>query len=544
MRLQIKSHLFNFLGRESPRELKRLIGLSIFVGLTNTAIIGLINTAAAEVTAGESVTWQFFAFAMLLVLLLLVSRRSNQENIRSTQDMIYRFKMRILSDVFRSNLSKIDEIGRELIMEILARDTQSVSQSVGVVVTVCQSIATLFFLTLYMATVSFTAFLIILISSLLIFAGGVIELFKVTGLLQTVAAREAEVNAIYADYLNGYKELKMNSRRAFEMTREMVAESKDVNNQKGQLIVAITNFFNYLQILLYVVVGIMVFVVPVLSSDFSVHVTTAATTALFLAGSLSGIITNIPNLSQGNVAAKTLEELAEKLEVSASAAPPSQSDETFSAVRSITLENVTYQHVSKNTSRTFMLGPLDYQFEVGKVYFIRGNNGSGKTTLMRILTGLYQPDSGRILVNGVHISTPASDGYRDQFAVVFSDFHLFKKLYGLPVADQQKVDELLVLFKMQDKVSICDGQFSDLQFSTGQRKRLALIVALLEDRPFVILDEWAADQDPEFRQEFYEHIIPRLRSMGKTVIAITHDDQYYEMADHVLYMADGKPIDS
>lgn len=544
MRLQIKSHLFNFLGRESPRELKRLIGLSVFVGITNTAIIGLINAAAAEVTAGESVTLEFFAFAILLVLLLLVSRRSNKENIRSTQDMIYRFKMRIMNDVFRSNLSKIDEIGRELIMEILARDTQSVSQSVGGVVMACQSIATLFFLTLYMATVSFTAFLIILVSSLLIFIVGVLELFKVTGLLQTVAAREAEVNAIYADFLNGYKELKMNSLRAFDMTRQMIAESQEVNSQKGELIAAITNFFNYLQILLYLVVGIMVFVAPVLSSDFSAHVTTAATTALFLAGSLSGIITSIPNLSQGNVAAKTLEELAEKLEVSASATPTSQSDETFSAVTSITLENVTYQHASKNTPRTFVLGPLSYQFEAGKVYFIRGNNGSGKTTLMRILTGLYPPDTGRILVNGMRISTPASDGYRDQFAVVFSDFHLFNKLYGLPLSDQKKIDELLVLFKMQDKVSIRDGKFTDLQFSTGQRKRLALIVALLEDRPFVILDEWAADQDPEFRQEFYEHIIPRLRSMGKTVIAITHDDQYYEMADHVLYMADGKPINS
>ncbi len=541
MRLNIQPHLISFLSRESPKELKRMIGLSIFVGLTNTAIIGLINMAASDVTAGKTVVWQFFAFAFMLTMLMFGTRRANDENIRSTQDLIYRYKVRIMSDVFRSNLSKIDEIGRERIMEILARDTQSVSQCVGVIVTSCQSIATLLFLTIYMATVSMTAFFIISLSSVFIFVVGVAELFKVTGQLQAVSDREAAVNAIYADFLNGYKEIKMNSSRAFEITRDMVEQSKEVNNDKGLLIVAITNFFNYLQILLYVIVGIMVFIVPVISSDFYLHVTTAATTALFLAGSLSGIMMSIPNLSLGNVAAKTLEELAENLAISAAHQPP-DINETFTDVQSIQLENITYIYGGKDASKKFALGPIDYQFDVGKIYFIRGNNGSGKSTLMRIVTGLYQPDSGRILVNGAPISEPTSGSYRDLFAVVFSDFHLFKKLYGLPASDMHKIEELLKLFKMQDKVTVRDGQFSDLHFSTGQRKRLALIVALLENRPFIILDEWAADQDPLFRQEFYENIIPKLRSLGKTVIAITHDDHYFEIADHVLYMENGKPI--
>ena len=163
---------------------------------------------------------------------------------------------------------------------------------------------------------------------------------------------------------------------------------------------------------------------------------------------------------------------------------------------------------------------------------------------MRILIGLYQPSSGRILVNGHPISEPTTGAYRDMFAVVFSDFHLFKTLYGLPADDVRRLEDLLKVFQMEGKVSVQNGQFSSLQFSTGQRKRLALIVALLEDRPFIILDEWAADQDPEFRQEFYENIIPKLRAMGKTVIAITHDDHYYDRADHVLFMANGKPINS
>lgn len=543
MRSLLKSDLFDFLSRESPRELRRMIWLSVFVGITNTALIGLINMAATDVTNGESVTWQFFAFAAMLVLLLLVTRRSNDENIHSAQTLIYRFKIKIMSDVFKSNLGKIDEIGRNYIMEVLARDTQSVSTAVGVTVTTCQAIATLLFLTLYMATVSMTAFLIIFASTTLILIVGVTELFKVTGQLQRVAERESQVNAIYADYLSGYKEIKMNSDRAYEITRLMVKESKKVNQEKGELVVTITNFFNNLQILLYVIVGIMVFVVPAISADFAPHVTTAATTALFLAGSLSGIIVNIPNLSQANVAARTLQSLAKRLAESAQQVPVER-EEIYDQIQSIALEDVCYQHPSQEKRSGFVLGPINYQFDSGKVYFIRGNNGSGKTTLMRILIGLYQPSSGRILVNGHPISEPTTGAYRDMFAVVFSDFHLFKTLYGLPADDVRRLEDLLKVFQMEGKVTVQNGQFSSLQFSTGQRKRLALIVALLEDRPFIILDEWAADQDPEFRQEFYENIIPKLRAMGKTVIAITHDDHYYDRADHVLFMANGKPINT
>ncbi len=544
MRSLMKSDLFNFLSRESPRELRRMIWLSIFVGLTNTILIGLINMAASDVSNGKSVTWQFCAFAVLLVMLLIGTRRSNDENIRSAQALIYRFKIKIMSDVFKSNLGKIDEIGRNYILEVLARDTQSVSSAVGLTVTTCQSIATLLFLTLYMATVSIPAFVIIFISAVLILILGVTELFKVVGQLEKVSEAEAAVNGIYADFLNGYKEIKMNSDRAYDITRYMVKESKRVNEDKGKLVVTITNFFNSLQILLYVTVGIMVFVVPVISSDFATHVTTAATTSLFLAGSLSGIIVNVPNLSLANVAARTLQTLASKLDESSLNDSFSRPEE-FDDIQSIVLEGVCYQHASiEKRDRSFVLGPVDYHFETGKVYFIRGNNGSGKTTLMRILIGLYQPSEGRILVNGLPIAEPTSGAYRDIFSVVFSDFHLFKTLYGLPDDDVSRMQELLKLFQMEGKVNVKDGHFTSVQFSTGQRKRLALIVALLEDRPFVVLDEWAADQDPEFRQEFYENIIPKLRSMGKTVIAITHDDHYYNIADHVLIMSNGKPIDS
>jgi putative ATP-binding cassette transporter len=541
MHINIKSDLFDFLSSEGPRELKRMGALSVFVGITNTLLIGLINTAAKDVSTGKSVTLQFFGFALLLIVFLIVTKRANQENIRSANDLIYRFKIRIMNNAFKSNLLKIDKVGRDYIMEVLARDTQLVTNAVSALVSAFQSLATLLFLTIYMGTVSLTACLIILCTAIIVFTVGLIELFKLTDMLQEVSIKEAEVNGIYGAFLSGYKEVKMNSRRALDITREMVTESKRINQSKTRLMLDITNFFNYLQMLLYLVVGLMIFVVPVFSSDFSTHVTTAATTALFLASSLTAVIMNIPTLSLANVASRTLMELSRQL-ASHESDRVTPGLQEFKDVRSISLENITYTHGGAQAKKAFVLGPLSYTFDVGKVYFIRGNNGSGKTTLMRLLIGLYQVGSGRILVNGEQIAEPANAAYRDLFSVVFSDFFLFKRLYGVPEFDEQEVSDLLKLFKMENKVSIVDGAFSDLSFSTGQRKRLALLVALLEKKQFIILDEWAADQDPEFRQEFYEHIIPTLRGLGKTVIAITHDDQYYDVADHVIYMANGKPI--
>jgi len=553
MRLSTQSDLFQFIARESPNDLKRVVAISFFVGLTNMGLIALINQAAADVSEGESVTLQFFLFAIMLTTFLVITNIANRENIKSTQNLIHKFKMRIMREVFQSDLAKIDEIGRAEILQILARDTQTVSQSITIMVSACQSLATLAFLTLYMATISLTAFFIILISSVLIFLAGVSALRNVTDELETVWKRESALNEMFADFLNGYKEIKMHSERAYDISRDMVDDARETTDVKAKMLIFVANFFNYLQVLLYVVVGLMIFVVPIIATDFSDSVMQAATTSLFLTASLTGIIQSIPNLSQSNAAARALTQLEEKL-LARDRDQKNNAREVFGELESIRIENIRYQYpngqaqVQPDGSRVdrqkFGLGPISYEFEAGKVYFVRGNNGSGKTTLIRILVGLAQPDEGDIYVNDMPISMPATSDYRNLFSVVFTDFHLFKKLYGLSDVTPTEIDHLIELFQMEKKVSVTDGVFSNLRFSTGQKKRLALIVALLEKRQVIILDEWAADQDPEFRHLFYEKIIPMFRAMGKTVIAITHDDHYYQSADHLLQLVNGQLVSS
>ncbi len=541
MRNPVNSELLNFLTDSNPQNLRQLGLLSGLVGILNTLLIAVINTAAASVSKNESVTLEFFGYAVVFVVFLLCTKRANKENIAKAQQFIYRFKIRIMHDAFRSNLLKIDKLGRDYILEVLNRDTEMVSQSVSSVLGLFQSLLTVCFLMIYMATISVTACLILTGAILIVFVVGVAELNKLVEAFRALSIKEAQVNGLYGSFLSGYKEVKMNSNRALGLTRDLIADARVIKTEKTVLLQGIVQFFTYLQMLMYLVVGLIIFVVPVFSSSFSSQVLMVTTTALFLASSVSAAIVVVPNLSMANIAARNLRELSEKLSFETNDRTTPGLTE-FSEVNTLTLEDITYLHSGDGVVRPFALGPISYEFEAGKVYFIRGNNGSGKTTLMRVMLGLYQCQSGRLLVNGQPIAEPSSTAYRDLFAVVFSDFYLFKKLYGVPTTEEAELDDLLELFQMKNKVSIDNGIFSDLNFSTGQRKRLALLVALLEKKKIIVLDEWAADQDPEFRQEFYEHIIPKLRALGKTVIAITHDDQYYEVADHVIYLENGKSI--
>jgi putative ATP-binding cassette transporter len=164
----------------------------------------------------------------------------------------------------------------------------------------------------------------------------------------------------------------------------------------------------------------------------------------------------------------------------------------------------------------------------GELVFITGGNGSGKSTFLRVVSGLYPPDSGEILLDGHSVTNANRDEYRELVSGIFFDYHLFKRLYGIPDTGAADVDRLLSQFRLADKTALTDGEFRTLDLSGGQRRRLALIVSLLEKRPIMLLDEWTAEQDPEFRRKFYDELLPEMLKAGATIVVITHDDRYLD----------------
>ena len=207
----------------------------------------------------------------------------------------------------------------------------------------------------------------------------------------------------------------------------------------------------------------------------------------------------------------------------------------------IELRGVTHSYQHEKDDSQFVLGPVDLTFRPGELVFIVGGNGSGKSTLAKIITGLYPPEKGNVFFNGCPVTNANRDDFRQLFSAVFSDFHLFDSLLGLrAVSLDHRAKDYLEQFHLDHKVEIRDGRLSTVDLSQGQRKRLALLTAYLEDRPFFLFDEWASDQDPQFKDIFYTQLLPELKARGKAVVAITHDDRYFVFADRVIKLDYGR----
>jgi putative ATP-binding cassette transporter len=256
---------------------------------------------------------------------------------------------------------------------------------------------------------------------------------------------------------------------------------------------------------------------------------------------MGSLKSQLPQLSQARAALARVEGIGMDLGAMAERGAD-RAVRPLTSFEQVELVNVTYLHRGQGEDPSFTLGPINLTFKPGELVFLGGGNGSGKTTFAKLLTGLYVPREGEIRLNGQTVRRAALERYRQLFTVIFSEFHLFSELHGLAAPDlEDKARTYLKLFQIDNRVSVTNGAFSTTtRLSGGQRKRLALVVAYLEDRPFYIFDEWAADQDPHFKEIFYTQLLPELKSRGKVVLAITHDDRYYHLADRLLLLEDGK----
>jgi putative ATP-binding cassette transporter len=209
------------------------------------------------------------------------------------------------------------------------------------------------------------------------------------------------------------------------------------------------------------------------------------------------------------------------------------------------LINVFHSYQHEKDDSHFVLGPINLRFHPGELVFLVGGNGSGKSTLAKIITGLYVPEAGELRLDGKPITDKNRDDYRQLFSAVFADFYLFDTLRGLRNGNlDEQAAEYLEQLHLQHKVRVKNGTLSTTSVSQGQRKRLALLTAYLEDRPFYLFDEWAADQDPHFKSVFYTQLLPELKARGKTVLVISHDDKYFHVADRIIKLDYGQLVHS
>ncbi|MEW9309981.1 cyclic peptide export ABC transporter [Labrys neptuniae] len=259
---------------------------------------------------------------------------------------------------------------------------------------------------------------------------------------------------------------------------------------------------------------------------------------LFAKGPLEELASALPVFSQAKIAFGRVSTLAVTLD---EADEKERSPNAPCFRQSLGLRNVRYAFASPDQHSDFDLDIPDLEIKRGEITFIVGGNGSGKTTLVKVLLGLYRPHAGALLLDGQAVAPADIRAYRNLFSGVFADYHLFDELVASP-GSEERVNAWLHRFGLANVVDFERGAFSTTDLSTGQRKRLAFIHAVLEDRPILMLDEWAADQDPEYRALFYTTLLPELRSAGKTVIAISHDDRYFNVADRIIHLSRGRIV--
>ncbi len=531
------SVLLNFFRRESRLSTREVVLFTGAAGLSNALILGVINAAAENVSQGQNASIRYLLMFLLVLGIYNVSQRyifivTTEE----VERIIHLYRNRVVSYIRRCDLDSIESIGRSSIFGALTRQPQIVSQSAGQIVLALQSAILIFFTLLYMAWLSMWAFYVtIAFLAIAVF----IYQRKMKETNADLHAASTQENLLFdglTDITDGFKEMRLHAPRSQAVAEFVETVSNTVTNLKVKVDVHLSVLFVFAQTAFYLLAATLVFVLPLAGQTYSEELLKTVTIVLFLIGPISSVVGASNNVVSANAACEDMMRLEDTLKNAArhDTAAAAQR-ETF---REIRLERVAYHHWDEQGNNVFTLGPVDMTIEPGELIFISGGNGSGKSTLMKLLVGLYQPATGRILLDGRPLRRDELEEYQSLFSTVFFDFHLFPRTYGLDV-DMDRLNELLERMDIADKTRLVNGEFETLQLSTGQRKRLALIVALLEERPIYVFDEWAADQDPQFRHKFYEEILPDLQSRGKTIITVTHDDRYFDYCDRRLVMEEG-----
>ena len=541
--------LFALLTRRAALPLRALIVIAACSSLFNVGILILVNRAAQQVAEGgtEDVDWVTAGlFCGAIALFLVFELRLLFRFAVLVEDAIHAARCDIIELLRDLNLADRDRIADSELYDVVTQASDTISQNSQFIAIAFRSAIMVVAIMAYILVTSKTTFVML---TLAITVAGFAYYRRGQQVMQShirVAKDDEKMFDRITDQLDGWKEVRMLRRRRIEL-----AEAFDASVDQtalGRIEVQNANFtlFVFGQLALFAFLGIVVFVVPQYTEISQTNLVKTATSVLFVIGPIGIIIQAIAVLGSAEASAARILGLEKRLEAFAS-----QSDDrmpvnpkTFADFERIALDAAEYEYPADPPVEPFHLGPITMHVERGEIVFISGGNGSGKSTLMRILTGLYASSKGTLTVDGRPLGRANRRDYRALIASVLSHYHLFPELYGLRHVSADSVSEQLRLFEIEHVVRMDDGQFVTLDLSTGQRKRLALVVALLEDRPILVLDEWAADQDPHFRKKFYREILPKLKRDGKTIIAVTHDDAYFDVADRRIHLSEGMQFES
>lgn len=531
--------LILFLVRRSWASGTGALAAGMATGLCAAALIAVINRALNRPDSwGTTLAWGFAGLVMARVV-----------SGAATQVLVNHFSHRVLADLSEDlsrrllavPMPRLEAIGMPRMLITLTEDISVITWAVQSLPGLAINIAILGGCAAYLAWLSWAIFLGVC---------GFVMVGTTSFLLLLQPARRQwermwqhreRLVGHLRSVIHGMKELKLNAPRRQAFLSGSLVDALEAVRQaslRGALQQAVASAWS--QALFFLLVGILLFCVPSLRSGHGEARTGYVLVAIYMMGPLWSVIDTWPIIARGRLAVERVKEVTIRLDPGS---PPVAVPLEGGEWERLELKGVVFAYPPEDGATAFRLGPLDFTLRPGELVFVAGGNGSGKSTFAKVLTGLYPSEAGEIRLDGRLITDEMREWYHGHFSAVFSDFHLFESLLGLTGPDLDgRARALLARLELDHKVQVDNGVFSTTALSSGQRKRLALLTALLEDRPIYVLDEWAADQDPHYRDIFYTALLRELRRQGKAVVVISHDDRYYGLGDRTVRLAYGQLV--
>jgi putative ATP-binding cassette transporter len=516
------------------------IGMAVLSGACNAGLIALVNAALTRNTSPtRTLIWAFVALGLGKVVSLFLSQAVLAG---FSQKAVAELRRELIRKILAVPLRDLEEMGTPRILAALTDDVFNVTQALLAVPVVSVNVAILLGGAAYLGWLSWKILLAVM---LIIAAGAGGYLLVISSALRFCRLARDEEDRLFGFFralTDGIKELKLhrNRRGAFFSTNiEAVTATYQRHNVSAEVRFAGAQSWSHL--LYFALIGLILFMAPALGTFSAQTLTGYVITTLYLMGPLAGVLSSFSLFGRARVALQKVRDLGVSLSEHSTEVCPDDKSDAVLRFHSLAFTGVTHSYHREQEDSSFVLGPIDLTFRPGELVFLVGGNGSGKSTLAKIITGLYLPEAGEIRLDGALVTDQNRDAFRQLFSAIFSDFFVFDNLLGLNTADlDERAAFYLDQLHLKHKVRVTNGSLSTTAVSQGQRKRLALLTAYLEDRPFYLFDEWASDQDPYFKKIFYTKLLPDLKSRGKAVLVITHDDAYFNMADRLIKLDYGK----
>ena len=513
---------------------------SLISGMGSAGMVAVINYALANLA--NSPWWLLWAFIGLGILLWLFRFISWVMITRLSQQIVYSLRLDMTQKILNCPLQHLETVGTPKLLAALTGDINAIAGASIELAIVLVNVAVLIGVFAYLCWLS--PLLFVIVSSSIIIGYGIYVAIQKQGIQSFNQSRQVQ-DVLFKHFraiTDGTKELKLHRpRRNDFMQSELKPTAQEAKYYWVKAITAFALAGSTGTLLFFVPVGLIIFVFPQMETVTSATISSYALAVLYAINPISEIVSSLPQIAQANISLNKIESLGLSLTEPVTE-PDFPTEADFDRNwSSLSLVNVNHAY-SRDSENRFALKDINLEFKPGEIVFIVGGNGSGKSTLVKLITGLYSPDRGKVLFNSKPVTDRNREWYRQQFSVIFYDFYLFDRLIGIDPNQQQQIQAYLALLEIDRKVRIKDGVLSTTNLSQGQRKRLALLTAYLEDRPIYVFDEWASDQDPVFKEVFYQKLLPELKHRSKTVIAVTHDDRYFNQCDRLIKLDYGRVV--